>query len=165
MTKLLLTSTLCAILAFSSCSKSDDSSSGGSGSTKTRTEYLTASPWKQVGITVSPGISVGGTTLTDLWPLMPACMKDDTRKFNTDKSGFEDAGATKCDPADAQTTQFTWSLISGESKLVTFMDGTYDTTNIQSIDANTFKAIQTVDGSEIGGTAGSPYTLTITATH
>lgn len=164
MTRLLLTSTLCAILAFSSCSKSDDSSSG-SGSTKTRTEYLTTGTWKQTGITINPGITVGGTTITDLYGMIPACSKDDTRKFNVGGTGVDDEGATKCDPADPQTTALTWSLIAGESKLVITSNGETDTTNIISIDGSTFKGTQVMDGSNVGGTPGTQYTLTITATH
>ena len=160
MKKTILLTSIFAITIITSCKKSESTTAS-----KSKSEYLVASPWKQTSVTINPGIVVGGVTITDLFLLMQACQKDDTRKFNTGGSGVMDEGVSKCDPTDPQTTPFTWSLISSDSKLVMNDGSGADTTNVVQLDGSTFKGSQVMDGADVGGTPGTKYTVTMTATH
>ena len=93
---------LLAAVALGSCKKNDDNSP----SAPSKTDLLTTKSWRPTTATVS--ITAAGTTL----PLgsLSACNADDVVKFGTDKSFTADAGATKCDPTDPQTTKGTWSM-------------------------------------------------------
>lgn len=159
MKKLTLMIAALAFLTVSSCNKDEDDA-GTTTPTKSKTELITAKAWKMTALTVSPGITPvpGGPTITDVYSLMDPCEKDDTEKYNTGGSGVSDEGATKCDPADPQTENFTWAFANNETKLV--LDG--DTGDILQLDGTTLKIATQVDGSELGGTPGTMYTLTIT---
>lgn len=142
------------LVAISSCKKEEEEEAK-----KTNTENLTASAWVMKSITANPGIDLGtGGPITDLFIFEAACSKDDTEKYNTDGTGIFDEGATKCDPADPQTDNFTWSFANGETKLV--MDKT-DTFNLVQLDGSTLKISQEIDASEFGGTPGTKHTITI----
>lgn len=149
------------LISLGSCSKSDSAG----GTEKSKTEYLTASSWKITAATINPGLVFGSVTITDLYSIMPACQKDNTRKFNNGGFGVEDEGATKCDPSDDQTTNFTWAFIESETKLKTTMDGQTDTVSVIKLDATVFTGSQVMDGSKVGGTAGTNYTVTFTFNH
>jgi hypothetical protein len=128
---------------------------------KTKTQLLSASPWKLVAATVDPAIDVGGTQVTDWYSQMDACDKDDLTKYETNKTGVYDEGATKCDPSDPQSTPFAWTFDLSETKIT--VDGeSYD---IVQLDATTLKMSNTVDGDEIGGISGLNYKVTITNKH
>ena len=99
----------------SSCNKDDDSDNQPTKSTK---EYLTAGNWKTTAMTISPGISFGGVTITDFFAQTPACSKDDLILFNSNGTITDDEGPTKCDPNDPQTTtEGSWSLNSDNTIL------------------------------------------------
>jgi hypothetical protein len=146
-----------AFLTVSSCKKEESTTTT---TTKTKTELLTAKAWKMTALTINPGITpvAGGPTITDLFAMTEPCEKDDTEKYNTGGTGVADQGATKCDPADPQSENFTWSFLSNETQFK------YDNQvfNILQLDATTLKASVQVDGALIGGTAGTAYTLTTT---
>lgn len=157
MRKITLMIAALAFLTVSSCKKEDEKTTT---PTKSKTELLTAKAWKLTAMTVNPGITPvpGGPTITDIYSFMEACEKDNTEKFNTGGAGVTDEGATKCDPADPQTSNFTWSFASNETKIV--IDG--DSFDIAQLDETTAKFTTQIDGSEIGGTAGTMYTVTVT---
>ena len=99
-----------------SCSKDDDDPANQSA--KTTKEYLTAGNWKTTAMTISPGISFGGVTITDFFAQFPACTKDDLVLFNSNGTITDDEGPTKCDPNDPQTTtEGSWSLNSDNTIL------------------------------------------------
>ncbi|MBK6932202.1 MAG: lipocalin family protein [Saprospirales bacterium] len=107
--------TLLLLLAVSAvsvtaCKKDDE---------KSAEDNLTgASCWKQTkSETYNP--------LTSAWEedVVDACDKDDCTTFNSDKSISFDEGATKCDPADPQTSTGTWAL-SSDGKTLTLNDAT-----------------------------------------
>ena len=104
----------------------------------TKTELLTAGPWIGSGLTANPGIDPfgTGTPITDLWasPLVSACSKDDFTTYKVDGTYVTDDGATKCDPADPQTTSGTWSFASNETQLV--MDSSATPYTITKLDAS-----------------------------
>ncbi len=116
-----------AFLTISSCKKDEEK--------KSKTDYLTSSPWKIKSIVVN---GIDGTAFLE------ACEKDDTQKYNVGGAGLFSEGATKCDPADPQTEPFTWAFAASESQLV--IDG--ETAIINTLDANTL-ALQISDGSDV----------------
>ncbi|MBU3663310.1 MAG: hypothetical protein FGM41_08965 [Bacteroidetes bacterium] len=158
MRKITLMIAALAFLTVSSCKKEDEKTTPTP--TKSKTELLTAKAWKMTAMTVNPGISPipGGPTITDLYAFMEACEKDNTEKFNTGGTGVTDEGATKCDPTDPQTENFTWAFASNETKIV--IDS--ESIDIVQLDETTAKFTNQIDGSELGGTAGTMYTLTVT---
>ncbi|MCW5922393.1 MAG: lipocalin family protein [Saprospiraceae bacterium] len=61
------------------------------------------------------------------------CEKDDCINFRDDDTVVFDEGATKCDPADPQSTTFSWSL-SADGKTLTLSDpssGTFTGTVVE----------------------------------
>jgi len=55
----------------------------------------------------------------DMTSVIPACVMDNVIfHFSDTKSGYADEGPQKCDVGDSQLTNFDWSLIAGETKLV-----------------------------------------------
>ncbi len=56
---------------------------------------------------------------TNVWTedVLDDCDKDDCTRFNADKTMTFDEGATKCDPADPQTSTGSWSLSADGSTL------------------------------------------------
>ena len=116
-----------AFLTISSCKKEEEK--------KSKTDYLTSSPWKIKSIVVN---GIDGTAFIE------ACSKDDTQKYNVGGTGLFSEGATKCDPADPQTEAFAWAFAAGESQLV--IDG--DAFIINTLDANTL-SIQIADGADV----------------
>lgn len=90
----------------SACKKSGDSP------TSSRTDLLTAKSWRLSTATVTAGgFPVPSSTF------IQDCNKDDSFKFNVDKTLVQDAGASKCNPTDPQTLTGTWALNSDQSKL------------------------------------------------
>lgn len=104
-------------ITMASCSKND--SSGPS-----KTELITSGTWKFK----SAGIDVNadGFADTNLPPgyELYSCQTDNTLLLKTDGTGTLDEGATKCDPADAQSTAITWSFKSNET-VINFPQAVY----------------------------------------
>jgi hypothetical protein len=120
-TRVLIMSLLTLTFLFSACKKDDQA--------PTKTELLTQSLWKMTGYTMEPGFptfddegNITGTT-NDMFATMGDCEKDNTNKFNTDKTVVTDEGATKCDNSDPQKTTSTWSFNAGETVLTITDDG------------------------------------------
>jgi hypothetical protein len=146
-----------AFLTISSCKKEDEKTTPA----KTKTELLTSKPWKSTALTINPGLSIGGTIITDFFAQLPSCSKDDTDKYNAGGTGVNDEGATKCDPTDPQSTPFTWVFNPSE----TILTRGGESQNIIQLDETTLKVTTVVDGKEfedIGGIPGLNYTITST---
>jgi hypothetical protein len=159
MKKIALMIAALAFLTVSSCKKEDEKKT--TTPAKSKTELLTAKAWKTTAVTINPGIVFVPTSppVTDLFAFFDPCEKDDTEKFNTGGTGVSDEGPTKCDPADPQTSNFTWSFSNNETKIV--WDS--ELSDIMQLDETTAKFSQQIDGTNLpGGTAGTIYTLTIT---
>ncbi|MFM9028652.1 MAG: lipocalin family protein [Bacteroidota bacterium] len=99
-----------SIALFNSCSKDDDSNNT---TAPTKTQLLTAHSWKLTGLTVNG---------TDQFASVDACEKDNLYTFQSNGTGTLDEGASKCDPADPQTTNLTWAFASNET-ILTLNDG------------------------------------------
>jgi hypothetical protein len=114
--------------------------------------------WKTTSYAVNPGISFGGTIITDLFVFFPACTRDDTYKYNAGGTGVEDEGATKCDPLDPQSSPFTWAFNPTE----TILSVRGNSENIVQLDETTLKTSTVLDGKELedfGGISGINYTI------
>jgi hypothetical protein len=113
-------------------------------------------------MTISPGIDIGGTVITDFYAqFVEPCDKDDLVKYDGNKTGVYDDGTVKCDPKDPQTTNFTWSFDLSETKITE--DGeTYD---IDELTETTLKYSFIVDGEDFGGTPGIKHKVTVTFKH
>ena len=98
-----------AAFAFASCKESTDDETPAA-KTKTKTELITSGSW------ITTDMLYNGSSI---WGLAEACSKDDFNTFKTNGTVIIDEGATKCDPADPQTTPANWSFSSDEKK-VTF---------------------------------------------
>lgn len=136
----------------SSCKKDED---------PTRTELLTNKPWKITAQVVNPGIDFGnGTVITNIYDLISDCDKDNTNKFNTDKTMLYDAGALKCSANEPQSVvSGTWSLNSDETIISITEDGDTFNATILELNDNTFK----ISFSEVLDNIN--YTTTTTYTH
>lgn len=147
-----------AALVMVSCSKDDENDE----TSKTKKEYLTAGNWKVTVMTISPGVNIFGTVITDMYAQMPACTKDDLIKFNNDGSIRDDEGATKCDPNDPQTTtDGTWVFSSDQNSItIDYPDDDPITMQISTLNATTFSGSYEVV--EDWGSGELTYTYTIT---
>ena len=106
-TKSFFFSAMIAVLSFASCKKD-----------KTTTDLLTdGSCWKQTK-------SEYYNSTTSAWEneLIDACSADDCTDFTSDNKLAFDEGATKCDPADPQTSTGTWAL-AADDKTLTITQG------------------------------------------
>lgn len=85
------------------CEKDDDNTTP-----KTKTELITQASWKFSSLTVA-GINANA--------FVDDCQKDNTFTFASNGTGIMDEGPTKCDPADPQTSNFTWAFQANETQL------------------------------------------------
>lgn len=109
-------------LFFISCSNDDDNSSTNTTPTNTtpatKTELITAKPWKYSAWTVNPPVKDNnGNDVSDVLANRPACSQDDLLIFNKNGNVSFDEGPTKCDNTDPQSTQGAWVFTSGEAKM------------------------------------------------
>ena len=95
---------------------------------KTKTELLTARPWKRTALTSQPAYdwNGNGTSDTDIMKIMLACEKDNLEYYKTDGTVETNEGATKCDPGDPQTWTSTWEFKDNETRIVWNATDEYD---------------------------------------
>lgn len=129
-------------LFVTSCDKNKDKVDDKTPKAKTKTELLTAGKWQMTAGTVS--YTVMGQNMThDTYKDMEACSKDDFMLFGTDGKVSFDEGATKCDPADKQTTTGEWKFIDNDTKIVMTQDGYSDTGNVEELTETILKVNST----------------------
>lgn len=99
--------------------------------------YLTRGNWKIVAVTDESGG-------LDLWSIQPACIKDNTFKFNTNYSITVDVGADKCVANEPQTsTGGSWSLLNNMTQLqVTETQGNNTVTTLSTIQKLTLDSLK-----------------------
>jgi Lipocalin-like domain len=83
------------------------------------TTLITTGKWKQISET---------TAGVDTYASFLACEKDNTLAFATTGTATFDEGATKCDPADAQTETATWAFSGTDKKTVVLTQGGFGIT-------------------------------------
>ena len=102
--------------------------------------------WKMTGATIAPGLDTDGdgvVDLTDFYATFSACDKDDLIIFKTGYVVTFDEGALKCDPADPQESNGTWSLNSAKTVLTVIEGGDTTVLNIVSLTSTTFVGTMT----------------------
>lgn len=156
--RLLIICLLSFNLLFSSCKKDEEELSP-------KTELLTNSAWKMTAYTVDPGFptfdnegNITGST-NGIFVLLDDCEKDDTHKFNTDKSLVTDEGMTRCDSSDPQKTNGTWTFNTDETTLTITEEGESQIVTILELTAGVLQ-LQSTESSD-----GMTVTFTITFSH
>lgn len=122
----LATMGLIALMLATSCKKDDPA-------TPNREALLTAGAWKLSAMTVDPAIDWFGTPVTNVFPQLPGCLKDDLTIFKSNGIVNYDEGATKCDPNDPQTTSGTWTFNPAQTVLSITTDGETTSWDISSL--------------------------------
>ncbi len=136
-------------LLVSSCNKDKDDG-------PSKTEMITANPWKLTAFTLDPPIEFLGVPFSDLYAMMDECSQDDRMIFNEDGIYQFDEGETKCEASDPQVVEAgTWDFGSDETELVITSAGGSMKYDINALSSSAFKISQSKD---IGGTV---YTTTM----
>ena len=84
---------------------------------------LTNRNWVLTAQRISPSISLGGGTITDLYAQLSACSKDDFIRFETPNVLKIDEGPTKCNSSDPQTQTGTWNFNGSQSVITVVLQG------------------------------------------
>ena len=105
---------LLSAVIFTGCEKDNDDDNNNQ--PKTKTELISASVWKFDNAKIdADNNGIGDLDLPA--GIITDCQKDNTLSFNANGSGVMDEGATKCDAADPQTTNFTWNFNGTETQV------------------------------------------------
>jgi hypothetical protein len=76
----------------------------------TTEQLLSAHTWRMTALTADPGVQLtSGGKVTNIYPFIDDCTTDDTQQFVAGGQFKADEGASKCNPADAQTVTGTWA--------------------------------------------------------
>lgn len=83
---------------------------------KSRTEIITASPWKyyQAGLDLDNNGTIDTTLRADL---LPVCYTDNMLTFKADSIGILDENINRCLPSRPQTSSFTWYFLNNETEI------------------------------------------------
>jgi len=124
--------------------------------TKTKTELLTAGPWKRTALISNPAYdwNVNGVSNTDVLRIMFPCERDNFDTYKTNGIIETDEGPTKCNDPDPQTWTATWELIDNESKII--FDG-YDKYTLVELTATTLKLSSTFEENGVTYTQDEAY--------
>ncbi|PJJ53178.1 DUF5004 domain-containing protein [Hymenobacter chitinivorans] len=126
---------LAATTLVSSCTKDKENQPA----PKTKTEMLSGKDWVLTGQTVTPGLRADdGTIVTDLFPYLDDCDKDDLMRYETSGSCVLNEGPSRCEPTSPQQYAGTWSFESNETVLKT---------SIQSLGNSSFNLVELNDNS------------------
>ena len=132
------------------CSKKKDDAA------PSKTDLLTGKNWIISAETVSPGISSGGTIITDLYGQFQSCQKDDFVRFETPNVLKDDEGAVKCVSTDPQTTTGTW-VFNADQSIITITEGaTIQSLNIIELTDSSLKVTVSQTSNNVA------YTFTVT---
>lgn len=93
--------------------------------------------WVASAATISPALSLGGITITDVFAIFDACDKDDALIFKN-ATQYNIENPVKCEPTDATISESgTWSL-SSDKKVIRFAptgDSPYEANILELSDA------------------------------
>lgn len=123
MKKTIFTITAIGVLGVLACSNEKDPQPA----PKSKTELLTAHPWKYISQTDSTGKNIP----------FDDCEKDDLISFKSDYSFEVNDGANICSGGEISTRPNTWALQSNDTKL--YLNRPNVTRTIVSLDENTFE--------------------------
>jgi len=162
MTKIVSTAFAILIIAlnFSACKKKENKSSSttkpavDSTQIKLRTQLLTSGNWKIAAMTVTPGISTGGTLIA-----VDSCNMDNFTKYYASGLVVYDEGVIKCKPNDPQTTINTWGFNS-DATIISITESVRNKSwNVVELTNSNLKINYAVSSS------GQTYTYSTTFTH
>jgi hypothetical protein len=124
--KLFAFALLSSAMLFSACSKDESTTTP----TVAGSTYLVGKDWRMIAAT----LATAGAPTVDILAAMQPCEKDDLMEFLSTGSVTMKEGATKCDPADPDTSPGgTWALLNGDKQL-RIIDG--DTTFMDVVELN-----------------------------
>ena len=126
-----------ALLSTTSCNNDDDAAPD-------KAKLLTGGSWQMTAMTVEPAIDWFGTPVKNVFPQLPACVRDDLAIFKTNGTVNYDEGASKCSPNDPQTTTGTWAFNTDQTILSITRDGESESWDITTLTKAEFKADYTV---------------------
>ncbi len=113
-------------LLFSACSKDEETTTP----TVAGSTYLVGKDWRMIAAT----LATAGSPTVDMYAAMQPCEKDDLIEFLASGSVTMKEGATKCDPADPDTSPGgAWALLNSDKQL-RIIDG--DTTLMDVVELN-----------------------------
>jgi hypothetical protein len=122
----------------------------------TRSELLTAPTWVGTGLTVSPGLPVNGSIITDVFAQYDACDRDDIFKFNADGTYQNEEGPTKCLPTNPDIIERgTWVFANDENVVALTSNGVRIEWQIQELTASSLRVTYLIRANN-----GVNYTLT-----
>ena len=100
---------------FTSCQKKSDPDPNQT----TKTDLISKSTWKyeNAGIDQDKNGTIDVAISTLAPNLILSCQTDNILSFKVNNSGTVDEGATKCNTADATTTNFNWNFADNETSL------------------------------------------------
>jgi hypothetical protein len=149
--------TLLVMLVFSSCKKEDE--------VKTATDYLTQGNWMITAATIDPDIEMDDGLVTNVYPYLDPCQRDNLMKFNTNGTVAQDEGATKCDPDDPQIIdEGNWAFSNNNKTLtILFPDEDPLVAEVKTLNESTFVMSYEFDSVDHLGEP-TTYTYTITWT-
>lgn len=124
--------------------------------TPDREALLTTGAWKLSAMTVDPAIDWFGTPVTNVYPQLPGCLKDDLTIFKANGTVNYDEGPSKCSPNDPQTTSGTWTFNPEQTVLSITADG--ETTSWDITDLTGSRVVADYEITEEGIT----YTFSVT---
>ena len=126
-------------------------------------QQLADKVWVLTAVSVNPALSTNtGAAVTDLYPYIPACTKDDTEQFVSGGVLKLDEGATKCDANDPQTVTGTWTAAKSGNDTVlhaTVNGGTLHL-KVLSVSSTQLQVSTQDDVFGIGTGTANTYTLT-----
>ena len=131
----------------------------------TTEQMLSANTWHMTAVTANPGLqSNTGAIVTNIYPFIPSCTKDDTQQFVTGGQFRADEGVSKCDASDPQTVTGNWSTSkSGSDTSVNIVvNGSTLQFKLVSLNDSELKMSTTDDIFGIGTGSDVTYTLTYT---
>ncbi|HZK08665.1 MAG TPA: lipocalin family protein [Bacteroidales bacterium] len=121
------------LVTFSSCKKDDDDS-------PSKTKMISGKKFFAKAMKIEPGVSTpGGVTITDLYPFLLDCVKDNYTTFSENGTFIDDEGATKCEPGDPQTINGTWEFMNDETQLKQTYGNEYQIYNIVELTNSVLK--------------------------
>lgn len=127
--KLLALGLATSALMFTACKKEDKTTE-----TTSKSTLLTGKDWRMIGLTLT---SPSGTV--DIYATMDACDKDDLEEFLAAGTVVSKPGATKCDPAEPDSSPGgNWAFLNNESQL-RVIDGDTTLMDITELTATSLK--------------------------
>ena len=96
--------------------------------------------WQLKSLTCDPAIDWFGTTVTNVFAQLPACIKDDLVIIQNNNTYLEDEGTSKCQNSDPQTVSGTWALNPAQTILSVSRDGDTESWSLSNLGKSEFTA-------------------------